>query len=162
MRYLLKSLRREEGSSPSPSSSLSWYSSFGSRAQCLGTSRTSTPSTCTRTKMTEHPVTTTVQRHLAVELARIILSCITHHLLDDFCLRESVCLQEKQRDNRHNIPRRKDQGKVPRAESEPVHPLCAPDQGLWYGLLVGWTRGLSGRHALPEDGLLLWGRQRCT
>ena len=63
-------------------------------------------------------------------MARIILSCITHHLLDDFRLRESVCLQEKHRDNRHNIPRRKEQGKVPRAESEPVHPLCAPDQGL--------------------------------
>ena len=93
-------------------------------------------------------------------MARIILSCITHHLLDDFRLRESVCLQEKQRDNRHDIPRRKDQGKVLRAESELVHPLC--DQGLWYGLLVGWTCGLNGRHALPENGLLLWGRQRCT
>ena len=68
MRYLQKSLRREERSSPS--SSLSWCSSFGSRAQCLGTSRTPTPSTCTRTKMTEHPVTTTVQRHLAVEYSR--------------------------------------------------------------------------------------------
>ena len=30
-------------------------------------------------------------------MARIMLSCITHHLLDDFRLRESVCLQEKQR-----------------------------------------------------------------
>ena len=65
---LQKSLRREERSSPS--SSLSWCSSFGSRAQCLGTSRTPTPSTCTKTKMTEHPVTTTVQRYLAVEYSR--------------------------------------------------------------------------------------------
>ena len=33
---------------------------FGTRANCLWTSRTPTSSTCsTRTKMTEHPVTTT-------------------------------------------------------------------------------------------------------
>ena len=164
MRYLQKSLRREERSSPS--SSLSWCSSFGSRAQCLGTSRTPTPSTCTRTKMTEHPVTTTVQRHLAVEYSRkdhgMHHTKLYHTPPPGWFSSPRVSVQEKQRDNGHNIPRRKDQGKVPRAESEPVHPLCAPDQGLWYGLLVGWTCGLNGRHALPEDVLLLWGRQRCT
>ena len=44
-------------------------------------------------------------------MARIILSCIIHQLLDDFRLRESVCPQKKQRDNRHNIRLGKDQGK---------------------------------------------------
>ena len=75
-------------------------------------------------------------------MARIILSCITHHLLDDFRLRESVCLQEKQRDNRHNIPRRKITEKC-REQNQSlyilfVHLTKAFDTVFWWVGRVVW------------------------
>ena len=56
------------------------------------------------------------QRHLAVEYSRKDHGKHHNELYHTpppgwFRLRESVCLQDKQRDNRHNIRRRKDQGK---------------------------------------------------
>ena len=53
-------------------------------------------------------------------IARIILNRVTQHPLDDV-VSESLRLQTKQRDN---------PGKVPGAESEPVHPADGPGQCL--------------------------------
>ena len=130
--YLRKSLKREERSSQS--SSLSWCSRFGQGLSASGLQgRQHHPPALQEQRWQK--ILWQPQRHLVVEYSRKDLGAYHTELYHTPPLRwcrlwKSVCLQKKQRDNRHDIRLTTDQGKVPRAESEHVHSLCVPDLAL--------------------------------